>query len=44
MSIIAENIYAQVDEKGHQFQLLAKIQDHRQDGTEISKEEGHISS
>ena len=37
-------MYAQVDDKGHQFQLLAEINDHRKDGEEISKEEGKIGS
>ena len=32
MNVIAENIYVKVDEEGHQFQLLAEIQNHRKDG------------
>ena len=43
-NIITENMYAQVDNKGYQFQLLAEIQDHRKDRTAISKEEGKIRS
>ena len=34
-NLIAENMYAQVDDEGHQFQLLADIQDHQKDGTVI---------
>ena len=34
-NLITENMYAQVDVKGHQFQLLAEIQDHWKDGTVI---------
>ena len=44
MNLIAENTYVRVHNKGHQFQLLAEIQDRRKDGTEISKEEGKIRS
>ena len=44
MNLIAENTYVRVNNKGHQFQLLAEIQDRRKDGTEISKEEGKIRS
>ena len=36
-NLIAENMYAHVDDEGNQFQLLAEIQDYRKDGTEISK-------
>ena len=43
-NLIAENIYTHMDDEGHQFQLLAEIQDHRKDGTAISKEEGKIRS
>ena len=41
-NLIAENMYVQVDDKGRHFQLLAETQDHRKDGTEISKEESNI--
>ena len=33
-----------MDDKGHQFQLLAEIQDHWKDEMEILKEEGNIRS
>ena len=42
--IIAGDMYVQVDDEVHQFQLLAEIKDHRKYGTEISKEEGNIRS
>ena len=41
---IGESMYAQVDEAGHQFWLLAEIQYHQKDGTAISNEEGNIRS
>ena len=37
-------MYAQVDDEGHQFQLLAEIQDHHKDETAIPKEEEKIRS
>ena len=43
-NLIAENMYAQVEGKDNQFQLLAEIQDHWKVGTAISKEEGKIGS
>ena len=44
MNLISENMYAQVYDDGHQFQLLEEIQDHRKYGTTISKEELNIRS
>ena len=43
-NIIVENIYARVDDKGHQFQLPAEIQYHCKDRMEFSKEECKIRS
>ena len=34
-NLITENMYVQVDDKGHQFQLLGEIQDHSKDGMAI---------
>ena len=34
-NLIAENMYVQVDDKGHQFELLEDIQDHWKDGKAI---------
>jgi hypothetical protein len=34
-NIIAENMFAQVDDEGNRFQLLSEITDHRTDGSEI---------
>ena len=43
-NLIAENIYAQVDEEGYLYQLLAETQDNQKYRMEISKEEGRIRS
>ena len=37
MNLIFENMYAQVDDEGNKFQLLAEIQDHQKNGMAISK-------
>ena len=37
-------MYTQVDDEGHQFQLLVEIQDYRKDRAAISKEEVKIRS
>ena len=34
-NVIAENMYAQVDDEGNMFQLLLEIMDHKKDGTAI---------
>jgi hypothetical protein len=39
-NVIAENMYAQVDDEGRQYQLLDKITDHRSDGTALQIEDG----
>ena len=43
-NVIAENLYAQVDEDGYRYQLLDSIIDHRTDGTQLSKADGYIQS
>ena len=40
--MIAENVYAQVDDEGHQYQILDKIIDHRKDKTAVPISEGMI--
>ncbi len=39
-NVIAENMYAQVDDEGRQYQLLDKITDHRSDGMALRIEDG----
>ena len=34
-NIIAENIFAQVDDEGHQFQIIDKITDHHKDNSAV---------
>ena len=41
-NIIAENIYSQIDEEGHRYQLMDYIMDHRKDGTAIPISEGYV--
>jgi len=41
-NVIAESIYASVDEKGHQFVLLKEILDHRSNKDAVSKDDGWI--
>jgi hypothetical protein len=36
MNVIANNMYAQVDDEGNMFQLLSEIMGHRKDGTAIN--------
>jgi hypothetical protein len=43
-NVIAENMYAQVDAEGHQYQILDEITDHRKDHTAIPISEGTITS
>ena len=42
-NIIAENLYLQVDEDGHRYQLLEMIVDHRTNGHAVSKDDGHTT-
>ena len=39
---IAENIFAQIDDKGRHFVLLDSIMDHRSDGTQVLEEDGYV--
>lgn len=41
---IAENIYSQVDEDGHRYQLMEHILDHRSDGRAVRKEDAFTVS
>jgi hypothetical protein len=43
-NVIAENMHAQVDLKGHQYQLMDEIVDHRSDNTAVSRENGFAVS
>jgi len=43
-NIIADNMYAQVDDEGNMFQLLDEITNHKKDGTAIDISEGTITS
>ena len=43
-NIVVDDMYAQVDDEGHQFQLLADIQNNQNDRKAISKEEKNIRS
>ena len=43
-NVIAENLYSQVDSKGHQFMVLDEISDHRSNGTAIMVADGFIVS
>ena len=40
-NIIAENMYAQVDDHGKSFLLLDEIQDHKKDGTALTEENAY---
>ena len=43
-NIIAENMYAQVDEEGNQYQLMNEITDHRKDASAISINDGFVAN
>ena len=43
-NVIAENMYAQVDSEGNQYQLLDEIVDHRSDNSAIQKANGFTMS
>ena len=43
-NIIAENLYSQVDEEGHRYQLLDSITDHKTDGRAVLYKDGWITS
>lgn len=41
-NVLAENMFAQVDTDGHEFELLLEIVDHKKDGSALTKEEGFL--
>jgi hypothetical protein len=41
---IAENIFAQCDDEGNHYKLLAEIQDYRKDENAVPKEEGYTTN
>jgi hypothetical protein len=43
VNVIAENMYAQVDDEGNMFQLLLEIMDHKKDGTAIDISNGMVT-
>jgi hypothetical protein len=43
-NVIAENMYAQVDNKGNKFLLLKEITDHKSNGSTIQIADGTIQS
>jgi hypothetical protein len=43
-NVIAENMYAQVDDEGNMFQLVLEIMDHKKDGTAIDISNGMVTS
>jgi hypothetical protein len=43
-NVIADNMYAKVDDKGNMFQLLLEIMDHKKDGMVIHISDGTIPS
>lgn len=43
-NIIAENLYSQVDEDGHRYQLLEMIIDHLTNGNAVAKEDGYTAT
>jgi hypothetical protein len=44
VNVIAENMYAQVDDEGNEFLLLDEITDHKSGGTAIQIADGTITS
>jgi len=40
-NVIAENMYAQVDDEGHEMMLLSEITEHKSDGSAVSKDDGY---
>jgi hypothetical protein len=43
MNVIADNMYAQVDDEGNMFQLLDEIMDHKKDDTAIDIANGTVT-
>ena len=43
-NVIAENMYTQVDDEGHQYLLLQEIMDHQKDHSAVPISEGIVKS
>ena len=43
-NIIAENMFAQVDNEGNRFQILSEIVDHRTDGSDITQQDAFVTT
>ncbi len=43
-NVIAENMFAQVDSEGHEYEILDEIIDHKKDGSATSKEDGYFTT
>ena len=43
MNVVANNMYAQVDDKGNMFQLLDEIMDHKKDNMAIDIANGTVT-
>ena len=41
-NIIAENMWAQVDDEGHQYMMLDEITDHRKDQSAVTKDTQYV--
>ena len=41
-NIIAEYMMSQVDSEGHHYKVLTEVNDHKKDGSDISKVDGFI--
>ena len=41
-NIIAENMYAQIDDQGNSYLLLDEIEDHRKDGTALTEQDAYV--
>ena len=44
VNIIAENMLPQVESKGHHYQIITEIIDHKRDGRKINKMNGSTKS
>ena len=43
-NVIAENMFAQVDDEGNRYQLLSEIVDHRTDGSEVTQQDAFVNT
>jgi hypothetical protein len=43
-NIIAENLYAQVDDEGNSYSILSEIVDHKKDGSAVSKDDAFVTT